>query len=483
MNALPDDLAHDRHRPRYHFLPHANWMNDPNGLIHWQGYYHLFYQYNPHGPFHGTIHWGHARSADLCHWEHLPVALAPAPGDWDADGCWSGCAVNADGVPLLFYTGTSPQRQLLATGSPDLLHWQKHPEPLIATPPPDIDAGPHQDFRDPYIWRGDDGWYMVIGSQDVGKGGVILLYCSDDLLNWKYLHPLLRTSDVQNFPIWSGSMWECPNFFPLDESHVLMLSVWDQQVTYYPVAFTGDYAGQCFTPRRQSRVDWGGCFYAPQVLRDADNRALMWGWLWEQRARDAQLAAGWAGVMSLPRVLSLAPDGGLLQKPAPELAQLRLPAACAGVALDLTGASDALSAVHGEQLELWVEFDPLSAAEVGLDVCVAPDAVHGEHAEEFTRIAYDATRGVFYVDTTHASLSATAFHEIVTAPFTPQPGASVQLRVFVDHSVVEVFVDERVCFAVRSYPTHPDSLGLRPFARGGQPRFERLEVWELQEAI
>lgn len=477
MNATPDGPIPDRHRPRYHFLPPANWMNDPNGLIHWQGDYHLFYQYNPNGPFHGTIHWGHARSADLCHWEHLPVALAPAPGDLDAEGCWSGCAVDAGGVPLLFYTGVNPQRQLLATGSPDLLRWHKHPEPLIAAPPPDIDAGPHQDFRDPYVWRADDGWYMVIGSQDVGKGGVVLLYHSRDLLHWEYLHPLLRASEVRDFPIWAGSMWECPNFFPLNGGHVLMLSVWDQQVTYYPVAFMGDYAAQHFAPRLQSRVDWGGCFYAPQVLRDADHRALMWGWLWERRTQAAQLVAGWAGVMSLPRLLSLAPDGGLLQTPAPELSQLRCKNVCAGVELDLPAAAQVLAPVCGERLELWVEFDPLSAAEIGLDVCVAPDA------EEFTRIAYDAARGLFAVDTTHASLSAEAFHEVVTAPFSPQPGAPVQLRVFVDHSVVEVFVDERVCFAVRIYPTRPDSLGVRPFARGGEPRFHRLEVWELEAAI
>ena len=95
----------DRQRPRYHFLPPANWLNDPNGLIQWRGRYHTFYQYNPNGPFHGTIHWGHAISDDSVHWEHLPIALAPTPGGPDADGCWSGCAVDHDGVPTLIYTG------------------------------------------------------------------------------------------------------------------------------------------------------------------------------------------------------------------------------------------------------------------------------------------------------------------------------------------------------------------------------------------
>src|ERR671916_3155974 len=81
---------HDPQRPTYHYLPPANWLNDPNGVIQWNRAYHLFYQYNPHGPFHGTIHWGHASSRDLVHWVDLPIALAPTPGGPDEDGCWSG---------------------------------------------------------------------------------------------------------------------------------------------------------------------------------------------------------------------------------------------------------------------------------------------------------------------------------------------------------------------------------------------------------
>src|SRR5271157_4164672 len=86
-------LAGDRHRPLYHFLAPANWMNDPNGAFFWKGKYHLFYQYNPNGPFWGTIHWGHAASSDLVHWEDLPIALAPSKDGPDKDGCWSGCVV------------------------------------------------------------------------------------------------------------------------------------------------------------------------------------------------------------------------------------------------------------------------------------------------------------------------------------------------------------------------------------------------------
>ena len=100
-----DQLAQDLRRPLYHYLPPANWLNDPNGLIHSNGQYHMFYQYNPHEPLHANMHWGHAVSTDLVHWEHLPIALTPTPGLPDEDGCWSGCAVDDNGVPTLIYSG------------------------------------------------------------------------------------------------------------------------------------------------------------------------------------------------------------------------------------------------------------------------------------------------------------------------------------------------------------------------------------------
>src|SRR4051794_26935668 len=103
--------ARDPHRPRYHFLPPSGWLNDPNGLIHWRGLYQMFYQYNPEGAFHNWIQWGHAVSADLAHWEHLPIALSPTPGTVDGDGCYSGCAVDHDGVPTIIYSGNRDKKQ------------------------------------------------------------------------------------------------------------------------------------------------------------------------------------------------------------------------------------------------------------------------------------------------------------------------------------------------------------------------------------
>ncbi len=113
--SLPESSPADHLRPRYHFLPPSNWMNDPNGLIQWKGQYHLFYQHNPVQAAWGPIHWGHAVSQDLVHWRHLDMAMQPTPGGADKDGVWSGCAVISGGKPVIFYTGVFPEGQCLAT--------------------------------------------------------------------------------------------------------------------------------------------------------------------------------------------------------------------------------------------------------------------------------------------------------------------------------------------------------------------------------
>src|SRR3954447_4644989 len=144
-----ESMAHDPHRPRYHFLPPANWMNDPNGLIQWRGRYHLFYQHNPEAPTPGTIHWGHALSDDLVRWRDLPLALSPTPGSVDESSVFSGCAVDDNGTATVLYTGVRrdpnrprTERPCLATSTDDDLRtWRKYEgNPVIAAPPPGLDV-------------------------------------------------------------------------------------------------------------------------------------------------------------------------------------------------------------------------------------------------------------------------------------------------------------------------------------------------------
>ncbi|MBI5567006.1 MAG: glycoside hydrolase family 32 protein, partial [Chloroflexi bacterium] len=454
----------------------ANWLNDPNGLIYWKGQYHLFYQYNPHGPFHSTIHWGHAVSADLVHWHDLPIALTPTPDGPDHDGCWSGCAVDHAGTPTLIYTGVHPQTVCLATSADDLLTWQKYAgNPVIAAPPIEVADKTGGDFRDPFVWQEIDGWwYLVIGSRVEGAGGQVLLYRSTDLIQWEYLHPLLKGDVNRTEPIWTGVNWECPNFFAVGDKHVLVISAQaSSNELLFPVYFVGDYQGQHFEPITQAKLVDGRCFYAPQFMRAPDGRMIMWGWLREGRADTAALAAGWSGVMSIPITVSLRSDNQLKLEPAAELKALR------GkhwhyenleINADRPGLPDE---VHGNCLEIEAEFEPEAAAEFGLTICCSPDG------EEHTHLVYQTASKRLVVEIDHSSLSPAVDRDPLQSPIELDAAGRLRIHLFLDHSVLEVFVNETLCLASRIYPTRADSLGVRAFARNGRTRLNSMDVWSM----
>jgi len=463
---LKETWTHDPHRPRYHFLPLSNWMNDPNGLIQWRGRYHLFYQHNPEAPSWGAMHWGHAVSEDLAHWQHLPIALTPTPGGPDKDGCWSGCAVDNDGVPTLIYTGVMPEVQCIATSADGLLTWQEHPaNPVIAAPPEGLEV---TGFRDPCVWREGRAWYAVVGSGIKGVGGTALLYRSDDLVNWEYLNPICIGDREEN-----GEMWECPDLFPLGDRHVLLFGAHPE--FRYTCYFTGRYAAQRFTPESQGKADFGGYFYAAQTLLDDQGRRIMWGWLKEGRSDEAIQAAGWAGVMSLPRILTLRPDGRLGIEPAPELRALRRQHH-RWREVELTPTSPlTLKEVQGDGLEIAVEFEPGDAAALGLQVRCSPDGAEG------TRIVYDRAARCLAVHRKRSSLSAEVHRDRQEGALDLSPGEGLRLHVFLDRSVVEIYANGHVCLTSRIYPSRPDSLSVGLLAHGGRAKVRSLDVWQMAD--
>ena len=459
---MPDHFPNDPHRPAYHFLPERNWMNDPNGLIQWRGNYHLFYQHNPNGAFWGDMHWGHAVSSDLVHWKHLPMALAPTPGGPDKDGVFSGCAVDHDGVPTLVYTGTQPEVQCIATGSEDLLTWAKDPgNPVIPAPPEGLEV---TGFRDPCVWREDDVWYMVVGSGIKDKGGTALLYRSPDLRAWEYIQPILVGDKDE-----TGEMWECPYLFPLGGKHVLLVSV-HATVLY----FIGTYRDYVFTPESQGNTDFGGHFYAAQGLLDDQGRRLLYGWIWEGRSGEAQKAAGWAGVQSLPRVLTVREDGRFGMVPAGEYSMLRDGHwHWAGVAVN-PGAAWTPEDALGDCLEVRAHLVPSVDGNVALGVRRSPGG------EEETLIRYDASAKALSVDRARSSLSDTQSKDVRTAPLTLDPDGTLDLHVFVDRSVIEVFANGHCCLTTRVYPEGADATGVAVTAEGSPAAIRELDVWSLK---
>ncbi|NLG96166.1 MAG: glycoside hydrolase family 32 protein [Chloroflexi bacterium] len=479
----------DRHRPRYHFMPPANWMNDPNGLIQWQGTYHLFYQHNPAAAKWGQIHWGHATSSDLVYWKHEPIALAPTPGGPDQSGVWSGSAVNWEGQPTLVYTARDGEREAvcLALSDDRMQDWKKFPgNPVIPEPPQGLDLW---GFRDPYVWNHHGQWMMVIGSGFRGEGGAVLLYSSPNMTDWTYLGPLLTGDNRQEEWAWTGEMWECPNFFHLTSAQgggwLLMVSAMSikPRSSLYTVCFTGDFDGKRFTPHRAARMDGGDLyFYAPQAFLDEWGRRIVFGWSREARSEESQLAAGWAGVMTLPRLLELDPDGLLLQRPVPEVEKLR-GAAVKGGEMLLEPSEESVTPIQlgnipGDSLEMEVVFDRKTggAAEdsFGLLVRRSPDG------EEQTEIRIRPSAAVLEVDTRRSSLSQDVDAKVFSIPLTSAHGDHLHMRVFIDCSIIEVFVDDTAVITARVYPSRSDSLGAAFFAHGSPARVARLRAWSMK---
>jgi beta-fructofuranosidase len=468
--ALCRKLQSDPLRPQFHLLPAHNWMNDPNGPIFFNDRYHMFHQYNPKAAVWGNMNWAHATSPDLIHWHYEPIALSPTRNGYDRDGVFSGSAVLDHGQPTVIYTGVLPPTAanpatlkdgvhewrevqcLAAAQDEDLRTWRKLPEPVIPAPPAGLQV---TGFRDPYIWAEDDKWLLALGSGFYGKGGAVLLYSSDDLHRWTYLHSLVEgmgngTKSVN--PVDNGEMWECPDFFPLGKKHVLLVS------TMGKVRWkVGTYTNRHFTPEKEGVVDWGS-YYAAKTMLDGEGNRVLWGWIPETRPDAELIAAGWAGVMSLPRTLSLSQKNELQTQIHPATQKLR------------TGHVRVTS--KQSVAERAKSFEGLVIRDIcaELDFYLHPIAEQtklrlvSENNEEFATIECTNKDG-------ERKLSVGNFSATLRGT-----EAKLRLHLFLDGSVLEIFANDDAAMTARIYriPAGP----LRVKLDGAEPL--SFDAWQMQ---
>lgn len=317
------EQVNELYRHHYHLMAPIGWINDPNGFVYFDGYYHLFYQFHPYDSVWGPMHWGHAKSKDLVQWEDLPVALAPTE-EYEADGCFSGSAIEKDGKLYLMYTGhyerngIKKEVQCMAI-SEDGIHFEKYAgNPVISESHIDGIAA-IEDFRDPKVFKKGTVYYSVIASKTADERGQILLFQSEDLLNWTFKSVLLEGKTHQ------GIMWECPDLFHLDGKDVLLMSPIEmqQEGNAYQnlnstVAFIGtvDWTTGRLAVNNYQEIDSGLDFYAPQTCIDAQNKRIMIAWMqmWSRNMPTNDLGHLWAGAMTLARELSVE-QNQLIQKP------------------------------------------------------------------------------------------------------------------------------------------------------------------------
>ena len=257
----------------YHFRPRKGWINDPNGLVFFKGYYHVFYQHAPdfEVPWKQPMHWGHARTKDFITFEELPVALYPDKL-YDTDGCWSGTAIVKDGVLYLFYAsirkdteGHHAYQTVSVATSTDGIHFEKYAgNPVIDHFP--ADGG--KDFRDPAVCFANGHYYCVMATgHPETKTGRLLLYQSNDLLAWHYLGIMSE---------WANCKYtECPSFLPAENGFLLTASVCPLDKRHYFSVMYGKFQNGTFTPHTADEVDKGPDQYAGQAFRDHLGRNVL----------------------------------------------------------------------------------------------------------------------------------------------------------------------------------------------------------------
>ncbi len=488
-------------RPIYHFCNPDGRLNDPNGLCFWQGRWHLFYQAFP--PEDPRPHWAHAVSDDLIHWRDLPYAIYPHP----EHGCWSGASlVDGDRV-IVHYYGHQLGNVSAISRDPLLLNWQKVPGGI---PEPKGDEL-SQPFRvyDPCIWKKDGAYYSLSGGTlPTGPRGLQrranFLFRSEDLETWEYLHPFVE-DDLFSA---NGDDGACPYFWPIGDKHMLLYYSHRNGGQY----LIGDYDQACdkLIARDYGRFNfgasWPGGIHAPSATPDGKGGLIAifnvnWGMPspgWSEEERQVRHFGCWEGqqLMSLPRRLSLSAGGDVQIEPAGDIESLRGRHTQIADCTIKGNSETVFDRLAGNAIELSLEVETNGAPLIELDVLRSPDQ------QEYTRIAFYRDRGVrplvpgnevstppnsegtyslVALDSSHASIQPQArSRPPEIAPVFLAPEENLKMRVFVDKSIVEVFVNNRQCLAVRVYPGREDSVGVALRAVGRDARLVVLDAWEMK---
>ena len=325
-------------RQHYHIQPPAGLLNDPNGFSYWQGAYHLFYQWFPLGPVHGLKYWRHLSSTDLVHYTDHGTGIAP-DSNWDSHGAYSGSAIADGGELLIAYTGNHREADWTRIPYQLTAHLDAHnhlrkDDPFLKGAP----KGYTEHVRDPKIWREADGSYgIILGAQRDNLTGTALYLTSKDARDWQ-LHGEIDTAQPA-----FGYMWECPDYFPLDDHDILtycpqgLLADGDRCRNLYQSGYLighFDKTACRFTHDGFRELDHGFDYYAPQSSLGANGERLLIAWMGLPDTTCPSARDGWAHCLTLPRVLTVE-NGQLRQRPHPNLTQLRGSGAHDGVHYEL----------------------------------------------------------------------------------------------------------------------------------------------------
>ncbi|MEO1772233.1 beta-fructofuranosidase [Enterococcus sp. 665A] len=470
-------------RQKYHFMAEEGWLNDPNGLIFFKGKYHFFYQFNPYDSYWGSMHWGHAISDDMLHWEYLPVALAPSESydNHPKGGCFSGSAIEHEGRLYLLYTASTNygegfvQNQCMAYSDDGINFYKSEKNPVISAPPTGYDSG---NFRDPKVWKHADYFYLVCSAKkdDLGQA---LIYRSKNLEDWEFFNVLAESRGE------FGYMWECPDFFPLKnatgEKYVLTFSpmgVKDRGNIY--LVGEMNYDTGKFNYATVGSLDWGFDYYAAQSFVDHKGRRILvaWanGWDWMPWWKDwgPTFKEDWCGAFNLPREVILDEDNRLKFVPIHELQSIRKsPKNIQETAV--TGKNGLLIPTeNGNCFELKLTIDLASSTTDYFELKLRSNEVLS------TIVTVDLRKQLLSVSRDNSdnwSQGTTKSNLLL------EDKDTLMIHLFVDQSSVEIFTDEyKTCHSLNVFAGNNQNKNYVSVAEGTLVISE-LNTWELERTI
>lgn len=480
---IPDSrFVDDILRPRFHGMPDAAWTNECHGMVYADGRYHVFFQKNADGPYMARLHWGHISSENLYDWREEKIAVMPG-ADYDIKGCWSGCVftddVITDGKPGVIYTAVDYAKATIAGASPDdasLLNWTKWSgNPIINGRP----GGLSDDFRDPYFFRDGDKAYIIVGSSKDGVGTTTLHRYDATNSTWSNDGTLFFTGKSTAA---DGRFWEMPNITPMGNGKWLFTATpLETSTGVHTIYYTGTInADGTFAPAANfasgknvelnSRDGYG--LLSPTVYNH-DGKTIAMGIVPDKLPGNENWNLGWAHCYSLPREWSLNENGELVQKPFSGLTGMRSSTKFERSSFDLDG-SLSLDPVSGRAVEIEATFK-IGNSPFGFKIF--------KNSTAEATITYNYASSSLTVDfsrLSHLVNDSRVYNGVYTLnlPEFQKRGSDLKINLFIDHSILDIFINDRWASSIRVFPTDADANGIEAFSNGSTT-VKSLRAWTL----
>ena len=449
----------DLTRPRHHAMPASNWMNESHGMTYANGKYHLFFQKNGNGPYMSRLHWGHVSSEDLCNWHEEPIAIVPGKA-YDLKGCWSGCVFTdqtiTQGEPWILYTGVDNGRATINLATPaddDLEKWNKsNKNPVINGTP----SGYSADFRDPYFFRSGNNAYCIVGTSRDGVASTSLHKYNNTSGKFDYTgDPFFTGSNTSD----CGTFFEMPNITPMPGNKWLFtatpLATANGVRTIYYVGTINSDGTFRTTQASPKTVELSGMardgygLLSPTIYQK-DGKTIALGIVPDKLATSANYQVGWAHTVSFPREWSIDAQGELVQKPYSGLEALRSSTTVSKGSQTLNGELS-LAPVEGFEVEVVASFK-VGTVPFGIKLLHYPNGAA-------CKVFYNPQNRRFTIEYSSSVYTS-------ELPATIAQGSTMKIHLFLDHSVLDVFINDRWASSVRIFPTSAASKGVTLFSEG-----------------